>query len=147
VIKGDLQSYKDMGRGLFPFNSPSQCTHQGFLSDFPPGVFIDHLRDLVLHRVKMVVGKDSNATFPVPKADVLTVTPQFKDVLDNQSTKLRQVHALRIRRSPKRRAISEESEGSRYAFALSFVVPDKLINEKQIHERGKAVKIIIFSRV
>jgi len=42
--------------------------------------------------------------------------PQFKSVLESQSAKLRQALALRIRRSPKRRALSEESDIiSRYA--------------------------------
>lgn len=89
------------------------------LADFPPRVFVDHLRDLVLHRILMIVGKDSRTVFQVPKAGIATVMPQFKGLLENESTKLQQAHALRIRRSPKRRALSEESESSRYVLTLS----------------------------
>ena len=83
----------------------------------------------------MVAGNDS--MFKVLKSSSKAALNGFKVLLENQSTKLRQVRALRIRRSPKRRAISIESESSRSVVASSILALNSNMCETDTRTDGR----------
>jgi len=78
-------------------------------ADFPTTAFLNHLYDLAQYRTESLTGKNFKTQFSVPKVEVANAVKRFQLLLQSHAIKLLQTHALYIRRSPRRRGVSEDS--------------------------------------
>lgn len=117
-ITVDLHSHREMGRSKCscPLKSPVVDA----LVDFPSQAFISHIYDLVQYLTEEDLGISPKTLFYVPSNDIAPLVAQFERLTQSYQATLGQILSLSVRRSPKRRSASVDSELTRL---VTYTIP------------------------
>ncbi|KAJ3554038.1 hypothetical protein NP233_g12506 [Leucocoprinus birnbaumii] len=123
-IAVDLQSHVNINQGAQPSSNLANDSHP--LADFPARTFIQHLLELTVLRTEKHTNVASAQTKQdIPIVDLKAAEELFEATIPVYQTQLNLALNMSVRRSPKRRGMSEETEGAspeakRLKLATSF---------------------------
>ncbi|KAK2464989.1 hypothetical protein APHAL10511_003065 [Amanita phalloides] len=86
--------------------------HREIGQDFPARIFLKHVLDIAIHLTEVRAGKDPDTKHFVMRADIAASLDNLKACIQTRQTSLNHALNRRLRRSPKRRGLSEETEES-----------------------------------
>ena len=81
-------------------------------TDFPTRTFLKYILDIVIHLTASRTGMGFSSKYVVMRADLATALDNLKTSIQSHQTSLSHALNKRLRRSPKRRGLSEETEES-----------------------------------
>jgi hypothetical protein len=95
--------------------------HSTCVTEFPSGVFVDHLYALTVRLTERRMGGETKNNFYLLKTELTSAHQQVESTANSHAVDLRRTFALRERRSPKRRSSFDDSDTSRLVPLLSKV--------------------------
>ncbi|KAF8621366.1 hypothetical protein AX15_007833 [Amanita polypyramis BW_CC] len=87
-------------------------SHQEAHQEFPPSLFLKHIFGIAVHLTEVHMGKHIQTKYFVMRTDIAAALNNLKIAIQSHQTSLSRALNRRLRRSPKRRGMSEETEES-----------------------------------